>query len=384
MNDGSLAMTMDNLEDAYQVRDPRWAGHQHATGVVIGSNGVTVAASANASGDADHTWVLHLDFDGSVMWQHHYEPTYGSPTAITRLSRGEFMIAGEVQRNPVAFQASLLRIDSTGNVLGAVTLGPDGDTGFDAIQSLGGDAIVVGGAAAGKGWLVTTDSQFHNPGERGIEVHHVKSIRVLAAGDIAVLGASDRPTLGLGQTTLLWLASDGHLRWRLPLPPSGRGSPMGLVARHDAVIAVGNGSASDGATAQIWLARCEATGAVSWQRAIANARGWAAVGLSDCVAVVGETGSSEGETTQHIWRFGDDGTLRSDQPWRERQVGASLDQTREFVHDIDATDDGGLIVVGSARRGTGKTHVWVVCIAPDGNVRWERVFGDPASGHPLL
>jgi hypothetical protein len=50
-----------------------------------------------------------------------------------------------------------------------------------------------------------------------------------------------------------------------------------------------------------------------------------------------------------------------------------------MVTGLAATHDGGLIMVGSTAGGPGKTNVWIVRLDPNGDVRWQRVFGTPAA-----
>lgn len=372
MSSESLSTTMGDLADVYQRHEPLMGGHQRAKAVDVGPEGITVVANANLSGGSDHIWVLRLNLDGVVLWERHYDLKYGYTHAMTRNAHGEFVIAGAVKRSPMAFQGALLRIDETGNILGAESFGPPGVTSFTSVQVRADGAILAGGSSKWKGWVVTSDSAFRNPGERELAVYDIESIRLLESGDLAVLGATDRPTVGWARTKLIVVASDGHVRWERLLPTSGGdGEPAALVARGDGVVAIGNSPAGT------WLVRFDSTGAVTWERMLADAGGWIAVGLPDGFAVAGATTTKDGVRTQHIWRFADDGTLRSDQPWSQRNVGEGLDQIREQMSDIAATNDGGLVLVGSTTRGPGRTNVWVVRLAPDGQLLWERIFGKP-------
>src|SRR5258706_4861928 len=71
-----VSSTRDDLEQVYRLHDPALAGHQRAEAVAVSADGITVLASANPKGETDHTWLLRLADDGSVTWQHHYEPVY--------------------------------------------------------------------------------------------------------------------------------------------------------------------------------------------------------------------------------------------------------------------------------------------------------------------
>jgi hypothetical protein len=373
-------MSRDDLAQAYRTHDPLLAGHQHAEAVIVGPEGITVLATANPAGEAEHTWVLRLNLDGVVTWERHYDPKYGAARGITRLAKGGFAIAGEVQRGAMAYQGALVHIDGAGEIVGATSLGPRGVTGFNTVQARADGALLAGGSSDWKGWLVTIDPALRNPGERAIAVDEIKAIRMLPAGDAAVLGITERSTSGFGRAQLSSVAPSGQLRWQRLLPTSGRGDPAALVVRQDGALVVGTGATGDRDPAQVWLAHCDAAGAVTWERTLtatpASARGRAAAGLPDGYAVAGETSTADGERTPHVWRLGDDGAPRWDQPYQAPGGG----QAFEIVNGLEATSDGGLVMVGSTTRGPGRTNVWIVRLSPDGQVIWQRVFGTPASG----
>jgi hypothetical protein len=375
---GSLSMSKDDLEQAYRTHEPLFAGHQSAEAVVVGPEGITVLARANPAGECEHTWLLHLSLDGVVAWKRHYDPKYGAGRAITRLARGGFAIAGDVQRDAMAYQASLLQVDAAGEVVGATSLGPRGVTGFNTIQARADGTIVAGGSSAWKGWLVTTDRTLRNPGERALAVEEIKAIRLLPSGDIAALVSIEKSTSGFGLAQLTSIATDGKVRWQRPLPTNGRGDPAALVVRQDGEFVMGTGAPTERDPAHVWLAYVDPAGNVAWERtltATATARGRAAAALPDGYAVAGETATADGERMPHVWRLGGDGSPRWDQSYQ----GPGGGQAFEIVNGLDATSDGGLVMVGSTTRGPGKTNVWIVRLAPDGTVLWQRVFGAAAN-----
>lgn len=374
MSNGSLSMTTRDLAQVYQRDEPLFAGHQRAVAVNVGPEGITVVANANSSGGSDHTWVMRLNLDGVVVWERRYDPKYGYAGAITRLAQNDFVIAGAVQRSPMTFQGSLLHIDEAGEIVNAEVVGPVGDAVFNSVQAQANGTIVSAGSSGHRGWLVTTDSKLRNSNDRAVALSGVKVLRLLSSGDVVVLGrpAASTDTIANARSKLVSIAPDGRVRWERTLPTSGRSIPTSLIVRPNGVIAVGN------SVEGIWLAYCDTTGALIWERSIADAGPWSAVGLADGFAVAGARTSTDSERSQHIWRFAEDGTLRSDQQWNRRDLGTGLDQIREDIADLDATGDGGLVLVGSTTRGPGKTNVWVVRLAPDGKVMWERTFGKPA------
>jgi hypothetical protein len=365
-----VSSTRDDLEQVYRLHDPALAGHQRAEAVAVSADGITVLASANPKGETDHTWLLRLADDGSVTWQRHYEPVYGSGRAMAALRHG-FAIAGDVRRGEMAYQASLLKIDGAGTVVGATSLGPRGVTGFYATAARSDDGVVAGGTTRWKGWIVTTDSALQQPREAPLDVDEVNALAVLPSGDVAALASVEKSTTGFGLARLAAVAADGTIRWHVQLPSTGRGDPAALAALSDAVIVIGNGAADDRDPARIWLARVDHGGKLAWEHTLdggpAAWRARAAAPLPDGFAVAGEVATG-GTRTPQVWRLAGDGEVR----WQRGYSGG------EFATGLAATRDGGLVLVGSTTHGPGKTNVWVVRLDAKGEVVWQRVFGIPA------
>jgi hypothetical protein len=89
----------------------------------------------------------------------------------------------------------------------------------------------------------------------------------------------------------------------------------------------------------------------------------------------GETATAIDERMPHVWRIGDEGSPRWDQSYQGSGSGTAF----EIVNGIDASSDGSLVLVGSTTRGPGKTNVWIVRLAADGKVLWQRVYGSAAA-----
>ena len=367
-----LAASRDDLEQVYRHRDPALAGHQRAEAVVVGADGITVLASANPKGDTDHSWLLRLADDGSLAWEHHYEPTHGSGRALVALRRG-FAIAGDVQRDAMAYQASLLRVDSAGTVVGATSLGPRGVTGFYAVTARADDAVVAGGTTRWKGWIVTTDAALQSPGEVSLDVDEVNALATLPSGEVAALAAVEKSTTGFGRARLIALGGDGTVRWSVQMPSSGRGDPAALAALPDGVLVAGNGAARDSDPSHIWFARVSPAGKLVREHALdGGSSAWrarAVAALPDGFAIAGDVTAPGGQRTPQVWWLTADGESRL-----QRAYGDG-----ELVTGLAATRDGGLVLVGSTTHGAGKTNVWVVRLDPKGDVVWQRVFGAPAS-----
>lgn len=379
MNNGSIAMTKDDLEEAYRTHDASLAGHQSAERVLVGPSGITVLATANPTGDAEHTWVLRLNLQGEVAWQHHYEPKYGAARAIAQLPGGGLALAGEVARSATAYQGMLLTTNDHGNVTAAKALGPRGLTGFTSL-TVRPDGTILAGGSASRGWLVSSDATLRSPTEQTLSALDVKALSAGAGGVTAVLAVAERSTTGFGRATLFALSAGYAPAWERALPTGEHGDPAALVMGADGVLAMGSGAKTEHDLAHVWLAYVDLAGKVRWERTLTageeNARGWAAVGLADGYAVVGETASMDGVRSPHVWRLGPDGATLWDRSYPTPPGSAAF----EIVNSIASAPDGGFVLAGSTSRGEGKTNVWVLRLDAQGQVIWQRVFGRAASG----
>ena len=377
MNNGSISMTKDDLEEVYRTHDPSLAGHQSAERVLVGPDGITVLATANPSGEAEHTWLLQLDMQGAVVWQHHYDPKYGAGRALAALPNGGLAFAGDVARSATSYQGTLVTTDSWGKVVAAKALGPRGITGFTALASRPDGTLIAGGSAA-KGWLLSVDVGLQAPTDQLLTVLDVKALGPQPNGDLAVLGVAERSTTGFGRATLVSMGPTHESRWERTLPTSERGDPAALIVGSGGMLAVGSGAKDEHELAHVWLAYVDNAGKMRWEHTLTagpeNARAWASVGLSDGYAIAGETATLEGQRTPHVWRLGPDGTPR----WDQAYPAPAGSNAFEIVNSIVAAPDGGLVLAGATSRGDGKTNVWIVRLDAQGKIVWQRVFGSGA------
>jgi hypothetical protein len=381
-----LAPSHADLEQAYRMHEPLRAGIQGAEALVVtgaaSDETITVLATQNLDGDGDHTWLIALDPAGNVRWERHLDAKYGFGHAIAAFPNGGFAIAGEVQRGSMAFQAVLVCTDAKGEVTVAKTLGPPGVTGFNSVAVRPDGSLIAGGSAVSKGWLVTVDPAITRPGERSFEVEDIKNVGVLASGDIVALARVQLSTIGFDHSRIAAVKpTTGQVAWDVLLPSTGLGDPAALVVTHDGMLAVGSGAAEERSPSRIWLARLDAAGAIRWEHTLADDhvewRAFGATAAPDGFAIVGRTiPPSSFEFTTHVWRLNDDGAIR----WDSDIAIPGGGHADEYGHTIAALHDGSLVLAGHiARGGPGKLNVWIVRLAPDGKVLWQKMLGSPAT-----
>ncbi|TMQ15628.1 MAG: hypothetical protein E6J90_25160 [Deltaproteobacteria bacterium] len=371
--ENALAPTREDLEHAYRTHDPNLAGHQSAEGVVVGRDGITVLCSANPKGDGEHTWLIRLGDDGTVIWQRHYALDQGTGRAIAALPGGGFAIAGEIQRTAMEFQAYLLRTDGDGQSATGAAFGPRGVTGFTSLAVLDDGSLLAGGSAGDHGWLVRVDPALHAAWDAPLgDVDDVAGVAPLAGG-FAMVARRERSTTGFGLTRAVVFDADRHPRWHVQLPASGRGEPAALTRLSDDSIAiVGHHAASDRDKAQIWVARVTGPDQIAWQRMLGSPdeerRGRAIVALPDGGVAVAGDALRDGARSLRIARLTPDGGV----VW-ERAFGGT---GQAVARGLARTADGGFVLVGSTTaKGAGKTNVWILRLDGDGRLIWDRAFG---------
>lgn len=372
--DAPIAPTRADLVQVYGVHDPRLAGHQQAEAVVADADGITVLCSANPGGEGEHTWLLRLADDGSVRWERQYDPGLGTGRAIATPIGGGFVIAGEVRRSHLEYEAQLVRLDADGHVLASGSFGPRGATGFNAVTVVHDGSTLAGGTARWQGWLVRAAGARHVSWELLIgDVDEVVGLAALPEGGFALAAGQERSTTGLGGTRLAVFADDGRVRWWKGLPPSGRAEPAALAAHPDGgLVAVGHRLASEHEAAKLWVVRVDPAGEVAWERLLGsadeNVRGRAVVLLADGGVVVAGDAPRAGGRGVRVVRLAADGTTA----W-ECALGGLHEHS--LAGGLAPTNDGGLVLVGSTTaQGPGKTNAWILRLDGDGRRLWERVF----------
>lgn len=369
---GSIAPTIEDLEQAYEAPDPNLAGHQTARDVVVGSSGITVLCSANPKGGREHTWLIRLDNDGTVRWQHHYPESHGSGRALAALLDGGFVIAGELERSAMKYQGYLLHVGPDGGPVAGASFGAD--AGFNTIAVLEDGSILAGGTSRWKGWLLRADGALHSSSESPLaDVFAVSALAPLSGGGFAVAARRELVTTGLDYSKFEAFTNNEQVRWQKQLPTTGRGEPAALAALPDGgLVAVGRHTAAERGDPQTWVVRLSESGDVLWEKLLGSADevrlGTAVVALPDGGFAVAGAAQRDGHRGLRLARLTSDGTMM----W-ERAYGG---EQRDEATGLARTADGGFVLVGSTMsKGAGKTNVWILKLDSEGRLVWDRVFG---------
>src|SRR5438876_387018 len=289
-----------------QVSDPipTWAKTYHATGAAETANsmkqtadgGYIVAGSTNSSGvpGHPHASVLKLDSLGNVVWQKTYGGTGpDSASSIDQTTDGGYVVAGSFMNSTASHSAPwVFKLDSTGNIVWQKTF----SAGNDAFTSI---THTSDGGSAVEGW-----------------------------GTFFLLSC---------------------------------GCQVGPTA---------------------WVVRLDTVGNIIWQQVYSSGwnYGYSIAQTSDGGFVVAGTSNNWGNQPStciptlidckfHDWVFKLNST--GGMVWQKTYGGTG---TSEYANSVDQTSDGGFVIVGPTNSPGG---AWIYKLDPAGNILWQK--GGPSS-----
>jgi hypothetical protein len=207
---------------------------------------------------------------------------------------------------------------------------------------------------------------------------HIAAAAVTAEGGLCLAGEGTLPGGGGTEGWVVRLDPQGRTLWqRRPGHPGRDGATAVLATADGGCIAAGY--AAD--ERRLWLFKLDKTGRHVWERLIpAGARGRVTAIARDrdggfAIAAMWRP-AVEAPDRAIVMRFAADGQLRFSQNYAEPGTVAT---------DLRATSEGGLVVAGIGRaRADGRPAVWLVRLARDGRVDWERTYPAPGTPNAVL
>lgn len=278
------------------------------------------------------------------------------------------LVAGSVQ-TPFGLQTWAVRYDAQGMPVWSRTLGGEFDTYVTGAASLGSDGFLLGGSLDGErpGFFIALDadgnvrwSRVANKGQGETGKDWIYALASDGQSAVAVGQVMDQQDNS--QALAMSVPADGSAGWRAVIDD-------GLVALH--ALALNDGWIIGGkgpqAGAEAWVARLTAQGQVAWSRTYDSGGGVDALARTASGEIL-----SAGSNAQSgmIWlrTLGDDGEVR-----RELDLDLVLDgvQVPRSVLSMALDADGDIWLAGETVSDDG----WLARVAPDGQVRWVRVYG---------
>jgi hypothetical protein len=248
------------------------------TGVVPTDDGGAILVGhtrTRGSGESDG-WLVKLDARGATQWQRSFGGLENDRLlSATALPDGGLVATGFTASNGAGDRdVWVVRANAQGRVVWQQTFGgPDDDGGFAVAYRHG--AVTVAGHARGEDevydvWLGRLDPETGQAGwQRRFHRSKLDAATAMAAlpGGGVLVSALTSEGFGAADAWLLKVGPDGRLAWDVVLGGPSGDVPWSVAALPDGGALVAASTQSQGAgSADAWLLRLNAEGAVLWQR----------------------------------------------------------------------------------------------------------------------
>lgn len=232
--------------------------------------GYAVAATTDSFGaGSNDAWVLKLDPSGNVVWQ----KTYGgsssdAASSIFQTSDGGYVVAGSTLSFGNGYEAWVLKLDPSGNILWQNRYGGAADDyAASIVQTSDGGYAVTGWTYSfglgGELWVMKLNSGgsvvSHRTYGMGSGFDGGFAIAPTSDGGFAVAGAT------LGDMWVLKFNADGSVAWQKQYGGTGSEVAESIVQTADGGFAVAGYADSFGGGGDFWILKLDASGSVVWQ-----------------------------------------------------------------------------------------------------------------------
>jgi uncharacterized delta-60 repeat protein len=174
------------------------------------------------------------------------------------------------------------------------------------------------------------------------------------------------------------LTSNGDIEWYKTYRGSENDNAYSIQQTTDGGYVVAGETESFGAgNSDIWILKLASDGTIEWQKTYG---GYASDGASsiqqtvDGGYVVAGQSISFGTGISDIWvlKLASDGTVE----WQKTYGGSQKDE----AYSVQQTSDGGYVVAGQTDSfGAGNADIWILKLVSDGTIEWQKTYGGYAS-----
>ena len=223
-------------------------------------------------------WVAKVDASGIVQWQQSFaEPSKDSSentfaNSIEPTSDGGYVIAGEGLPGQGNYDALVVKLDASGNIMWQKDYRGAGDSSVQSIKPTADGGYVVAGDMSGMAWISKLDGAGNLIWQKTLGI---ANLNYLSSSASSIDIASDESYVVAGWTKLDspsyssgWIAklsSSGAVRWKKIVRGSGSDSLTSVVATKDGgyVVAGDTGSFGPGGIGA-WLFKLDEAGKLVW------------------------------------------------------------------------------------------------------------------------
>lgn len=299
--------------------------------------GYVYAGSTSSFGAGGHdVSVVKLAADGTVAWQKTYGGS-GDDTAwsIQQTADLGFIVAGTT----ASFGAGgtdvwIVKLAADGSVSWQKTYGGIGNETARSVQQTADEGYIVAGSRASSGafWVLKLASDgsvtWENAYGSGTD-YEARATHQTADEGYIVVGTIFNPSgTYLHDLWVLKLASDGTVSWQKRYGGSGDENASDIRQTADGGYIVAGAKVATDSGHDFWVLKLASDGAVSWQESCAS-----------------------------VLTFGYDYTFF------------------DYARSIDQTSDLGYVVTGCTEYDYFSNDLWVVKLASDGTVSWQKRYG---------
>ena len=324
-----------------------------------------------------------------------WEQTFGGPlddkiAAAVQMPDGGFAIVGNTRTSRTGnYDSWVVRIEAEGTPRWRRSFGSGAtDQLRDVIATADGGLFVVGhtrarGAGESDLWLLKLDADGALGFERtygGAAHDRIHAAAPSDDGGVFLTGFTASEGAGGRDLWVTRFSPDGDLVWSRTLGGSRHDEGLDLALLADGGVAVaGHVWTHEVQGFDIAVARFSQTGDLVWQRTLDRGRfdaGTGIVATPDGRLLVVGASSMQGLGNTDLWAISLDSTgqvlwdrvyggVRGEEPW-----------------DLTVARSGGFVVaVETFSKGEGG-DIWLLGLAADGSVNWERLFGGALWEHP--
>ena len=366
---------------------------EYPVSIQTSDGGYIVAGETDSFGAGSFDiWVLKLDPDGAVEWQHTYGGTgFEGASSIQQTEDGGYIVAGRTNSfGAGGSDAWVLKLDSSGAVEWQSTYGGTGSDATNSIQQTSDGGYIVAaytysfGAGNDDAWILKLDSSGavewqYTYGGAGYD--SARSIRQTSDGGYIAAGFTDSFGAGDCDLWVLKLDSTGNLDWQHMYGDANEDYANSIQQTDDGGYIVAGETDSfnvdPNGDSEIWVLKLDSTGNVEWQHSYGIYFWWewasAIQQTSDGGYIVTGPSISVGGLWFHalVLKLDSNGTI----DWQKLYGGQSSPHCY-WSHSIQQTSDGGYIVgCDSDTFGAGDWEWVILKLYPDGEI-------DPSCGVP--
>lgn len=302
---------------------------------VSDGNYVLVGLTSSFGAGQYDIWLIKINTNGDTLWTKTYgEAGFDVGNCVQQTSDNGFIITGETESFGTSIRTVfLLKTDSNGNMLWVKKYQDVGTSCGYFVQQ-------------------TTDGGF------------------IVCGNVTL-------SLGNEETLLLKTDNNGNLEWNKLF--GGEKNDLGHCVKqtndNGFVIVCQSNSFSTNTADDIWLIKTDTNGDTLWTKTYGGSNG----DLGRSVVITDDGYIIAGDTWSYSNAFCDIWIIKTDKNgdtlWSKNYGGDHYDQG----HEIQKTNDGCFVITGytgSDFYATKKTDIWLIKIDKDGQLLWDKRFGD--------